>query len=266
VIYLILIVAVAIPLLLGRSILPRAVDASQATLDLNEAIDSLPRNAAVLVAFDYDPATSDEMDVVARAITSHLAEREVQIMAFSLLPAGPAMAQAVLEETTGEGEYVNLGYLPGQSTAVRLLGQSIETATPHDYKGTPLEDVKGMKGIESLEDFDLVIELAPTQKSLQWWIEQGSTPYQVPLGAGVSASADPLVRPFYETDPQQLVGLVSGIQGAATYDSLTRRGDSISDALGARLDAQLAGHIVFMLVLVVGNGIYFFQRRTGEER
>ena len=129
-VYAALILVVALPLGLGRPLLWRVVQPSLAAADLYAAIDALPSGSSVLVAFDYDPATSGEMDIVARAIVRHLMDREARIVAVSLLPAGPATAQGVLDVLAlrrpgykdGYGtHYANMGFIPGQAAAVRLL-------------------------------------------------------------------------------------------------------------------------------------------------
>ena len=263
---LILLAVVALPIVLGTSFLPRTIEPTPAVTALYNAIKGLESRAPVLVVFDYDPTTSGEMDVIARALVSHLAERQAQIVALSLLPAGPATAQNLLDDVVGPGSYVNLGYLPGQPVAVRLLGESLPLAVAADFRGTPLTDLGTMAELHSLQDFALVIELAASQDSLRWWVEQAQAPYDVPLAAGVSASVEPLARAYYETQPPQLVGLVGGVPGAARYDAARGGAQGPGEALLARLDAQLAGHIVLILVLLIGNGVYLVRRRTEEER
>ncbi len=271
----VLIAAVSLPLLLGDPLITRTIEPAPAVVDLNKAIDTLESDAAVLVAFDYDPTTSGEMDVLAQALVGHLMDRGARVVAVSLLPAGPATAQRVLDmlaaerlsETDSYGErYANLGYLPGQASGVRLLGLSIERALPRDFYGTPSIDLTVMEGVSGIQDFDLIVELAATQDTLRWWIEQASTPFNTPLAAGVSASVDPLARPYYETESDQLVGMVSGVPGAVIYQALYSGQESPVGESGARLDSQLAGHLIFILLLLVGNGVYFLQRGSGRER
>ena len=250
--------------------LPRTFEAAPAVADLYERIESLSSDAHVLVAFDYDPSSIGEMDVVARDILGHLMDRDAQVVAVSLLPAGAATAQHLLEEVAA-GRYVNLGYLPGQAVAVRRLGRSLQTALPYDFLGNPVVDQDVMEGMTSLQSFELIIELAAAQDTLRWWIEQAATPYDVPLGAGVSASVEPMARVYYETEPRQLVGLVGGVLGAATYQALRtdqRPGsgpqDRPQDAIADRLDAQLAGHLFLVLVILISNAVYLVQRVIGR--
>jgi hypothetical protein len=274
IIYIVLILAVALPFIIQRPLLSRTIEPIPAVTGLFDQVNSLQSNAKVLVAFDYDPATSGEMDVVAQALVGHLMDQGVQIAAVSLFPAGPATAQSLLDTMAAEhssyiGEYgkryVNLGFIPGQATAVRLLGQSLENAVPSDFQGTPLTNLPVMEGVDSVEGFDLIIELAAGQDTLRAWIEQVGAPFQRPLGAGVSASTEPIARAYYETEPRQLLGVVAGVPGAAMYESLRTNQKLPGSTMETRLDAQFGGHLVFILVLLVGSGIYVLQSATGRK-
>ena len=269
-----LIAVVTLPILLGEPLLPRAIEPGPAVADLYEAIESLGQDASVLVAFDYDPTTSGEMDVVTRAIVGHLMEREARLVVISLLPAGPATAQALLGEMAearpayadGYGQtYVVLGFLPGQAAAVRLLSQSVGMALPRDFQGTLTTDLPIMGDYATIQDFDLVVELAADRDSLRWWIEQAGAPSGVPLAAGVSAAIEPVAQTYYESEPRQLVGLAAGIPGAAMYEELAG-GGSAETATAARLDGQLGGHLIFILVLLIGGGVYLVRRGTGRQQ
>jgi hypothetical protein len=271
-IYIVLIAVVTLPLLSEQPLLPRDLGATTPVQNLYDAIEGLQAGAPVLVAFDYDPSTSDEMNIVARELVDHLMERGTHIVAVSLYPAGPPVAQALLDDlaagrsdyagTYGE-MYTNLGYLPGQATAVRLLGWSLPVALPRDFQQNLLDDLPLMDGIDGVGDFALILELAASEESVRWWVEQAATPYDVPLAGGVSASVAPLSRPYYQTGAKQLVGLVGGLPDAATYQAL-RGGEGAQDsALAARLDALTGGHLVFILVLAIGSVVQLLRGSGG---
>lgn len=275
IIYAILIVAVALPIIIGKPLLVRTIESTAATVDMHTAIEALDSQDPVLVAFDYDPTSSGEMDVIAKALIGNLMDQEARVVVVSLMPAGPATAQSLLDELAAErpayaesyGErYANLGYLPGEAAAVRLLGLSMQVALPSDFYGTPQSDLPVMQGLDSTQSFSLIVELAATQDTLRWWIEQAGTPYDVPLGAGASAAVIPYARSYYETEPRQLVGIVGGVPDAVTYEALSGDQSGPTSSSAARLDSQLAGQILFVLVLLAGNVIYFSRRGTGRER
>jgi hypothetical protein len=273
--YLALIAAVTVPLLLGKPLLPRVVSPSPAVESLHAEIESLDSDARVLVAFDYDPTTSGEMDVLASTVIGHLMDQEARMIVVSLLPSGPATAQILLDEMVkARPSYVDsygtsyaiLGYLPGQAAAVRRLGAAPKTAFARDFQGSPVSDLEVMTGVTAIQDFDLILVLAAGQDTLRWWIEQAGTPYDIPLAAGVSASIEPLARPYYEAESRQLTGLAGGVPGAAAYEALGNNQGELEDATAARLDSLLAGHLILILVLVVGNGVYLVRRGSGREQ
>ena len=321
ILYALLIAAVSLPFLFSRPLLSllkeawwpasplplvRTSEASLAVAGLHAQIESLDRDAAVLVAFDYDPSTLGEMDLLAQVVVRHLMQRDARVVAVSLLPAGPATAQGLLDSVAADvpgylgaygRRYVNLGYLPGQAAAIRLLGHSLQTALPRDFQGRAVVDLEVMDGITAIPSFDLIVVFSASQDTLRGWIEQAGAPYDVPLGAAVSAAVEPLARPYYETGSRQLVGLVAGVQGAAQYRDLRTRslletsalrgsdqnqdGESLDLGVGPptrtqaaearfdgsltrRLDGQLAGLVVFVLVIVVGNAVYLVRRVMGR--
>ena len=275
IIYGLLILVVALPIIMGEPLLERTIESTAATVAMSDTIGSLESGDPVLVAFDYDPTTRGEMDVIARALIGHLMDQEANVVIVSLLPAGPATAESLLQELSadrpgyadGYGErYANLGYLPGQAAAVRLLGLSVPTSLPRDFYGTRLSDLPVMQGLDSAQDFSLIIELAATQDTLRWWIEQAGTPYSIPLATGASAAVIPYARPYYETEARQLVGIVGGVPDAVTYEALTSDQNIPTNSTAARLDSQLAGQLLFILVLLAGNVVYLTRRGSRSER
>jgi hypothetical protein len=271
-IYIALVAVVVLPLVAGEPLLDRQMEPLTGVAEMYEAIDGLGDDARVLVAFDYDPSAVGEMDALARTVVGHLMDRQAGIVALSTLPAGPATAQSLLNDLAAGrpayadryGErYANLGYIPGQAAGIRLVSQSLVLAMPRDFQSMPLGELPVLDGVSNVSDFDLVLELAANQETLRWWIEQAGTPYGVPVVAGVSASIEPLARAYYQTDPRQLVGMMGGVPGAASYESLSAAGQTESgDRLAMRLDSQLGGYVVFALVLIVG-GIAGLSRREG---
>jgi hypothetical protein len=164
--------------------------------DLFNNIQALQPGASVLMAFDYDATQSPEMDAQASVLLRHLAARKANIKVTSLYPAGPAVAQAVINQvnSTLTGtlpiKIEMRGYLPGQDTAVAYFVQ-----------GTPIS---------------MVVELAATPDSVRWWAEQlAARPDAPTLLAGVSASAEPMSQPYVES--HQVSGMISGIPGATAY-------------------------------------------------
>ena len=97
ILYAILIAVVAVPIIVGKPLLLRTIETTAATVDMHTAIEALDSLDPVLVAFDYDPTSSGEMDLIARALIGDLMDQEARVVVVSLLPAGPASAQTLLD-------------------------------------------------------------------------------------------------------------------------------------------------------------------------
>jgi len=267
--YLALLAAVTLPLLLQNPLIERTIEPPARVIDLYDTIEALEAGEPALVAFDYDPSTSEEMNVVARTVVGHLMDRGVPVVAMSLQSAGPPVAQSILEELAAErpgARFANVGLLTGQAAGVQALGQGLTPALGQAFQGTAPADEELLSGITGLDSFGLVLVLAAEPDSLRTWIEQARALQGARLAAAVSASTEPQARSYYETDPRQLLGLVAGVPGAATYEALRTGDGSVPPEMAARLDSHLAGHAVFVLVLVVGNVAYFVRRGSRGRR
>jgi hypothetical protein len=231
-------------------------------------IDVQPLDAVALVSFDYSPASQGEMQPLAEAILGRLKGQGMRLLAVSLDPEGPAMAQqtieAVLAERGQEDRYgldmVNLGYLPGQVTAVRGLaaGQSFASLTDFNSGRTLAELERGdWQSIDNISHVDLVITLADNPTTARWWVEQlelappPASSEKRPLLAATSATADPFLRPYRQSG--QLEGLISGINGAAAIEALR------NDFGPARqmLDSQSLAHLIIIVVIALGTMVGF---------
>jgi hypothetical protein len=267
-IYILIALAVIVPLILGThwfgssgalSSSKGGNPVSVGTTEFYEFIEALPAGSVVLVAYDYDPATAAEMTLQAEAIVHHLMERDLEVMAISLFPAGPGIAQEILDEAASEhgyqyGEdYINLGYLPDQPASLRaFVGRPAGGREYRQGRATVVFPIA--QHVHHIRDIVLIIELAGGQDTLRWWVEQVGTPYSVPMVAGVTASLEPNARPYHHSG--QLSGLISGLPGAAEYERLNDRPGGAM----ASLDSQSLAHLAIVVLIVLGNLGYMITR------
>lgn len=229
----ILLVVLLIPIIFASQITPLPTNLPE-VLEVSRLIAGLPDQSRVLVAFDYEPGLSAEMDAAASAVLDHLMLRGAYLTLLSTTPDGPILAerfvttiQASHHYRSGQ-EYLNLGYIPGGISGLSALVANPQRSLPYTLQGYPAwEGSFPLQSITSLSDFSLVVVIADQPDGARAWIEQ----VQPILGAGkvplvmvVSAQAEPLVRPYYEANPRQVAGLVIGLRGGAAYARLTGRG------------------------------------------
>jgi hypothetical protein len=265
---LLLLLAVALTLGAGTQWIPIFSLAPDETLAASRVIgQNLPPAAPVLLAFDYDPAQSGELEAAAAPVIDHLMLRGARLTMLSTSPTGPALADRLLARTRqahgyqyGE-HFINLGYLPGGATGILNFVLDPAGTMPMAADNRPAWLQPPLAGVGGFSDFAAVIVLTGSSETGRLWLEQAG-PYLsgTPLLMVVSAQAEPLLRPYYEAG--QLQGMVGGLGGGAAYEQSTGR-----SGLSRRYwDAYSIGLTVVVFVLLVGLAwhlLTFLQPRRG---
>ena len=224
VITLLLLLAISLPFLSTAQIAPTFLTSSDKGAS-SKIIQGLQSNVPVLVAFDYDPALSGEMEAVSAPIMDQLLSMKTPLALISTNPTGPALAEHFLQTTSlvnvykyqSGQQYVNLGYLAGGPAGILYLAGSLNSAMPVDVNGKPAWNSGPLQGIQSLSNFAAVIVLTDNADTGRNWIEQaGPRLGNTPLLMVISAQAEPMIRPYF--DSGQLKGLVSGLADAKIYE------------------------------------------------
>jgi hypothetical protein len=229
---LLLVMAVGLPLITGSQVTP-ALSPSLLSSDKGAAatvIEGLQANAPVLVAFDYEPALSGELEAVAAPLFDQLLSKGVRLTLVSTSPTGPALAERFLQTTplvnahqyrSGE-QYVNLGYLVEGPASISYFAGAPAEAMPVTVNGDPAWATPPLQGILHLSDFAAVVILTDNADTGRNWIEQSSQYLgKTPMVMVISAQAEPMIRPYF--DSGQLKGLVSGLVDAKIYEQSYNR-------------------------------------------
>ena len=195
-----------------------------------QAISALPAQAPVMVAFDYEPGLSAEMDTVAAALLNHLMERGVRLTLVSTTPTGPILGEGVIQglpqhNYARDTQYINLGYIPGGPTGLQSFSSlPLPFLLPLTFSGYEAWEPRlaPLAGVEQLDDYALLLVLTDRQETARAWIEQvGPTIQNAPVLFGISAQIAPIIRPYYSGTPNLVDGFVAGISGSGAYEQLT---------------------------------------------
>lgn len=211
--------------------LPDAGSAPVEILNIQKNIDTLPAGAAVLLSFDYEPALSGEMDAASGAVVQNLMSRNAYLALVSTSPTGPALAERSIADNSARlatvyTQYANLGYIPGGPTGLLSFASNPQQTMPFSLDEKYAWVSGTMAKVNTLADFSMVLVITDNPDTARAWVEQAQPVLKTnntPLMMVTSAQAEPLVRPYYEAYPKQVSGLVSGLVGGATYESLTNR-------------------------------------------
>ncbi len=270
--------AVAIPVLFQRelqNVLPEFPGAqAQAVFD---EIERLKPGDRVLMAWDYDPSTEGELTPMATSFALHCSKKQVKLYFITLIPLGPQMIDETIDRVIkpdfpdmvyGE-DYVNLGFKSGNEGVIKVIITDLRGLYTTDYRGTNIDLIPMCKGVENIQQMDLIVNVSGSYPGSKEWVQYAVTPYQrkMRMVAGCTGVQSPLMYPYI---PNQLQGLLGGIKGASEYEKL------VNDAyLGdnpppkycearRRMGPQLVAHVLMIVLILLGNVVYFWQRRRGE--
>jgi hypothetical protein len=240
-----------------------SIGVSPDTQKLFDQIDSLPRGSIVLVSFDHEASALPEIRPLTLALLRHLFQRGDRVVGVALMAEGTAIGYRSLQTVGDEfgrtygTDYVYLGFKPQYTAAILSMGESIPKTFPRDYLGTPYENIPLLHGVHNYDDVALVLSISDGNLATHW-IEYGHSRFKVKVCAAVTAAMVTSYDPYLGSG--QLAAMVGGLRGAAEYEQLIK----IGGGGGRGMVAQSASHIYILILIVIGNIIYFrIRRQTG---
>lgn len=246
---------------------------TEPVIDLFNYIDTLGVNSnPVWVVTDFDPGTLPELMPMTKSILRHCLARGIPVVLHGgLFPQYIGVAKMAIDEIAAEfpdkksGEdYVFLGFVPGSSAVILAIGIDIETTFRYDYYGVPIDSLPLLEGVKNYSDISIVVDVSGTI-SPEYWLRYAQERYGVDVGVGCTAVSAPSYYVFLQSG--QFVGMLGGLKGAAEYEELMeRKGYPTGRRVATTgMDSQSFGHILIILLVILGN-IGFFIVRRGERR
>jgi hypothetical protein len=261
-IFLLMTLAVAVPVLVPLRV---PVVVSKEVEDFHRQIETVAAGDHVLLAIDYEPDVMAELDPMTEAVLDRLFSRGARVIALTLYPGGVGIAQRQLadagtrhEKIYGE-DYVFLGYNPDYSGTMLRLGESIRGTYPTDQFGRDTRELPVLRGCDSYRDITLLVSICGSQIS-EFWAAYAGGRYKQRMVSGNTAVQAVLIYPFYQSG--QIKGFLGGLKGAAEYE--TRIGRPGQGVRG--MGSQSAGHLLMVLLVILGNVAYFAGRRPAGAR
>ncbi len=257
-IYLVVFAAVLVPLLVGWKLPPGYTNPW--TQSLYDYIENLPPGKPVMVAFDFEPATTPELRPMAVAVSRHLMRTNHPLIAMTFMPGGVLLSQSVLEQVAKEEgkqygvDWVNLGYKPIPQAVLLGMGQNLKRVFAGDWQGTPTASMPALRNVHDYRQLGLIVDITGTGITGAW-IAFAHQRFHAPVAAGVTSVVAMDLYPYLRT--KQLEGLINGIAGAAEYEKLINAPDQAVLAM----PGVTAVHLLMVLLVLIGNVAYFASRR-----
>jgi len=220
-----LVLAVGLPFASGAQISSTSILSDKGASA--KIIDGLSTNVPVLVAVDYEPALSGELEAVAAPVMNQLFVKGIPLALISTSLTGPALAERFVQNAAlangqkyqSRGQYVNLGYLAGGPAGMSYFAKSPREAMPVTVDGDFGWTTGPMQGIRSLSNFAAIIILTDNADTGRNWVEQVSLHLDsTPILMIVSTQAAPMMQPYF--DSAQIKGIVSGLSDAKIYEQM----------------------------------------------
>jgi hypothetical protein len=124
--------------------------------------------------------------------------------------------------------------------------------------------------VQNLSDFKAIIILTDNADSGRVWVEQtGAALGSTPLLMVISAQAEPMLLPYY--DSGQVQGLVTGLAGGEAYAQTVASPGGKTSLVQRYWNSFSAGTLVAILLIVVGGAWNTFSgwrarsKKSGEE-
>ena len=246
-------------------------------------LSSLEPNSKVLLSFEYGPSTKPEIHPMSVALLNHLFAKQIKVYIMALWPDGVFMATDALDQVLSSNlfnieeytDYVNLGFKQGGEVVIRGVASDIRQLYTKDYKQVPMDDIPMMEGVNSVSDFDYVIDLSAGTPGTTEWVQYACDPKNVPFTSGCTSIQVTDVMPYVKSG--QVRGILAGMPGAAEYESMVKEelqrlqkenspgiNPGVTVPTGkatGRMSAQSIAHLVMVLFIILGNISYFISRR-----
>ncbi len=247
IIFLLIALAVSIPILFQ---IPFPELTTPMVKKVFDQIETMPAGSKVLVAFDYDPASEPELQPMANSLVRHLALRGCKLYFIALWPVGQNMIEDTFSnvlvpefpEYVYGVDYVNLGFKSGGEGVIKVVQTNLRKLYTTDGRSAAVDKIEMLEGVTSLRNMRLIVNVSAGYPGLKEWVQYGSDPAGIPIVCGCTAVQAPLFYPYY---PNQLLGLLGGIKGAAEYDEILKKnyGDQIIDRYSKALQTSLAAEL-----------------------
>ena len=227
-----------------------------------DTIEALPTDKVVYVSSNWDAGTVAESEPQTIALFRQLLRRKLKFVIFSSsYPNSPQFAQNALTDAirlefpngvSAGGypvygtDYVNAGYNIRNSPWVRSLVQNPVNTLKADWKGQPLDQMPIFSGKPKMADqASLFVDITGSNTTPLWIGLVGSQ--GIKLSLACTAVMAPEQYPYLATD--QLMGLLTGMRGAAEYEKLV----GYEGRATRMMSGQSFAHLYLFLLIALGN-------------
>lgn len=229
-----------------------------------ETIENMPDDKLAIIDILWDSGTVAESRPQTEALIRHLMLRNKKFAIVAFMPQGNKLAYDSAKRIGSElgkeygVDWIHWGYRPAGAMIQFMMGMGLDIpgTVKSDIEGKPVTSYPIMNGVKSIKhgDVGLIAEVTPSG-TLDYWIAYVYGPYRTPLIYCPTAVMAP--EGYNPLDAGQIRGMLTGMKGAAEYESLLGRRDFATRATGA----LSTSHLLIIVLIIIGNIGYISSRR-----
>jgi hypothetical protein len=230
-------------------------------------VDTLPEGSVILFDIGYGSGGFPSLGPGNIAAFHQMFEKGHKIVIMATALEGSMMYPLIMESVRPEqrygavyGEdYVFLGYIAGEQTAMAGVLGDLKALVSNDYQGTSIDSLSMMDNVNGADDIALVAYVTTAGGTAEGWVYQAYSQYSMDVIGGCLSMMTTSIKPYY--DSGQLLGIMDGIKGAADLEFLTGNpGDAIVSS-----DILSFTQTLVLIFIVIGNVSFFMTRGQREE-
>jgi len=256
ILYVILAVNIVAALMAGVAIEP---DIPPPVKRFYDTIEALQPGDMVMVSSTWSAGTLAENQPQFEAVLKHLMRKRVRFTIISFAPPARDISHRLARRLTEDFGYVegkdwaHFGYMPDITIAIKGMSEDIVQTIRQDVRRVPIAELEVMKGVKSLKDYKLVVDVTPSD-TLTYWISYRPPNLKI-LYCPTSVMA---AEAYTFLDSGQILGMITGAKGAYEYERLLG-----IVGLGTRfINAIQFSHVLIIVFILLGNFAMFMHRRT----
>lgn len=197
----------------------------------NSLTSTIGADPNILVIFTGDAASIGETQIVSQKAMESFFYQNSWITILASNPTGLLVADQLTAEANQtvptyniQERLTTLGYLPNNDSNIQGFISNPRLLSPTNPSGSSIWETPALSNITKMDDFDLIWIITDNAEYSQKWIEQlQSTQFSKPILVSASKQAAPILNTYL--DSGQIDGIVSGLQGAATYEQVSFGGN-----------------------------------------
>lgn len=275
-IYLVMIIAVSIPVIFEFSWPPSRLVSAERMYEVVEQVQ-VGEGEVALLWMDFGPGTIAENKPQAEVVLEHLFRRRIPVVVLSQYQLAEAVLNSIPREVSARLEkempgqlwrygeaWINAGYQPGGAQMMQNLAAAKDLSKyfGRDVNGMPFTHYPNFASIGGIERVKLVAEITGLvgvfDTIIQFFQKSG---YRPTIVHGCTSITIPEAYIFL--DSKQLHGLLEGVAGAAWYSEVLKKRNprSHNEDLLVRNTALIIAHVVLILLIIAGNIVSFVRAR-----